>query len=53
MMELRTLMWQVAAAMREVIGTGDAEQHAQARSLLDETRRRLYRILAGDEPEKR
>jgi DNA-binding PadR family transcriptional regulator len=53
MMELRTVMWQVAAAMREVIGTGNAEQHAQARSLLDETRRALYRILAGDEPEKR
>ena len=52
MMELRTLMWQVAAAMREVIGTGSAEQHAQARALLDETRRALYRILAGDEPRK-
>lgn len=52
MMELRTLMWQVAAAMREVIGTGNPEQHAQARALLDETRRALYRILAGDEPRK-
>lgn len=53
MMELHTLMWQVAAAMREVIGTGNDEQHAQARSLLEKTRRALYRILAGDDPEER
>jgi hypothetical protein len=53
MTELRTLIWQVGAAVLEVIGTGNAEQHAQARSLLDETRRALYRILAGDEPDKR
>jgi DNA-binding PadR family transcriptional regulator len=52
MLELRTLIWQVAAAMREVIASGDAEQHAQARALLADTRRRLYRILAGDEPNK-
>jgi DNA-binding PadR family transcriptional regulator len=50
MVELRTLIWQTAAAVREVVATGNAEQHAKARSLLEETRRGLYRILAGDEP---
>ena len=52
MMELRALIWQVGAAVREVVGSGTDEQHAQARAVLAETRRSLYRILAGDEPEK-
>lgn len=53
MMELRALIWQVGAAVREVVGSGSDEQHAQARAVLADTRRALYRILAGDEPEKR
>ena len=53
MMELRNLIWQVGAAVREVVGSGTDEQHAQAREVLADTRRALYRILAGDEPEKR
>ena len=52
MMELRALIWQVGAAVREVVGSGTDEQHAQARAVLAETRRSLYRILAGDEREK-
>jgi DNA-binding PadR family transcriptional regulator len=48
--EIRGLVAQVIAAVREVAGSGTEEQHRQARELLADTRRRLYRILAGDEP---
>jgi len=50
MMELRTLISQVVAAVQEVVGSGTDEQHAKARDVLAEARRSLYRILAGDEP---
>ena len=50
MLELRTLVWQVGAAVREVVTSGTAEQHEQARDVLADTRRALYRILAGDDP---
>jgi DNA-binding PadR family transcriptional regulator len=53
MAELRTLMWQVGSAVREVVATGSAEQHAKARTVLAEARSALYRLLAGDEPEKK
>ena len=53
MMELRNLIWQVGAAVREGVGSGTDEQHAQAREVLADARRALYRILAGDPPEKR
>ena len=49
LIELRRLVWQIGAAVREVAGSGTAEQHKQARDLLADTRRTLYRILAGDE----
>ena len=52
MMELRALIFQVGAAVREVLTSGTDEQHAQARAVLAEARRSLYRILAGDEPQK-
>ena len=52
MMELRTLVWQVGAAVREVVASGTDAQHAHARTVLAQTRRALYRILAGDDPEK-
>ena len=39
----------VAAAAWQVAQTGDAEQIGKTRELLAETRRRLYRILAGDD----
>jgi len=52
MIELRRLVWQIGAAVREVVGSGSDEQHAQARAVLAESRRALYRILAGDSPEK-
>jgi DNA-binding PadR family transcriptional regulator len=50
MVELRRLVWQVGAAVREVVVSGGEAQHAQARDVLADTRRALYRILAGDEP---
>lgn len=53
MRELRALVFQIGAAMREVVVSGDAKQHAKARDVLAEARRALYRILAGDEPEQR
>ena len=52
MMEIRALVWQLAAAVREVVASGSEQQHAQARAVLAETRRALYRILAGDETEQ-
>ena len=39
----------VAAAAWQVLQAGDEQQIAKARELLAETRRRLYRILAGDD----
>jgi DNA-binding PadR family transcriptional regulator len=48
MLEVRTLAWQTAAAVREVLTTGTPEQQEKAKELLAETRRSLYRILAGD-----
>ena len=50
MVELRTLIWQVGAAVRQVVTSGTDQQHTQARDVLAETRRALYRILAGDDP---
>ena len=52
MVELRTLIWQVGAAVRQVVASGTGEQHKQARDVLAGTRRSLYRILAGDDPDE-
>jgi len=41
----------VGAAVRQVVASGTDEQHEQAREVLAGTRRALYRILAGDEPD--
>ena len=46
--ELRDLVFQVMAAAKQVVHTGDAGHLAQAKDVLTETRQRLYRILAGD-----
>ncbi len=40
----------VAAATMQVAQTGTKAQLQEARSILDETRRSLYRLLAGDTP---
>ena len=42
---------QVVNAARQVLHAGEAAQIAQAKDVLRETRRKLYRILAEDAPE--
>src|SRR5215217_2387296 len=49
--ELRTLVFGVGAAVMQVVQAGTEKQAAEAAKVLEETRRSLYRILAGDEPE--
>src|SRR5215218_396915 len=48
--ELRTLVFGVGAAVMQVVQAGTEAQVAEAAKVLEETRRALYRILAGDEP---
>jgi DNA-binding PadR family transcriptional regulator len=48
--ELRTLVFGVGAAVMQVVQAGTEAQVAEASRVLEETRRSLYRILAGDEP---
>ena len=50
-LELRDMIRQVAMASMEVARAGSDVQLAEARRVLSETRRSLYRILAADEPE--
>jgi DNA-binding PadR family transcriptional regulator len=47
--ELLKLMGEVAMATRQVVHAGNEAQTKTAAELLAETRRSLYRILAGDE----
>jgi DNA-binding PadR family transcriptional regulator len=47
--ELRGLIAQVASAAVQVIRVGSEAQAAQARQILTDARRSLYRILAADE----
>ena len=49
-LELRGLLAQIAAATYQVAAAADEGQVARAKELLAETRRGLYRILAGDDP---
>ncbi len=50
-LELRDLVGQVMNAARQVLHAGEAAQIAQAKDVLRDTRRKLYRILAEDSPE--
>jgi DNA-binding PadR family transcriptional regulator len=47
--ELRKLMMQLGMATMQVAQAGDEGQTAEARRVLEDARRALYRILAGDE----
>jgi DNA-binding PadR family transcriptional regulator len=47
----RRLLMALGVATMQVIQGGDAAQAAEARKVLEDARRALYRILAGDEPE--
>jgi DNA-binding PadR family transcriptional regulator len=49
--EMRHLIGQVAMAAFQVISAGTDAQAAQARKVLTDTRKALYRILAADEDE--
>jgi DNA-binding PadR family transcriptional regulator len=48
-MELRALLWQLGAAAMQVASAGTDAQVAQAREVLVDARKRLYRLLADDE----
>jgi DNA-binding PadR family transcriptional regulator len=49
-LELRDLVGQVVAAARQVLHAGETAQIAQAKDVLRDARRKLYRILADDAP---
>jgi len=48
---LRTLVLGVGAAVMQVVQAGTEAQVAEAARVLEDTRRSLYRILAGDDPD--
>jgi DNA-binding PadR family transcriptional regulator len=48
-LELRSLMMQLGMAVMQVAQAGDEAQTAEAHKVLEDARRSLYRILAGDE----
>ncbi|MDX6564014.1 MAG: hypothetical protein QOD65_3828 [Gaiellales bacterium] len=50
-LELRDLVHQVMGAARQVLHAGEPAQIAQAKDVLRDARRKLYRILADDSPE--
>jgi DNA-binding PadR family transcriptional regulator len=47
-LELRDLMFGLMSAARQVVHSGTAEQVAQAKDVLKDARRRLYKVLAED-----
>jgi len=48
--DLKPLIGQTAAALWQILATGSADQQARARTVLSDTRRKLYGILAdGDD----
>lgn len=49
-LELRDLTFQVGAAVMQVAQVGTKDVIDEARQILSETRRRLYRLLAEDDP---
>jgi DNA-binding PadR family transcriptional regulator len=50
-LDVRQEMKQLAMALQQVVVTGDPDQVRAARTVLDDARRALYRILAGDAPQ--
>ena len=49
--EMRSLIGQVAMAACQVVSAGTESQATQARQILTDTRRALYRLLAADDEE--
>jgi DNA-binding PadR family transcriptional regulator len=50
--ELRRSAQALAIAAMQVAQTGTKDQLGEARAILEESRRRLYRLLAGDAPDE-
>ncbi len=50
--ELMAPMRQIGMALFQLMHSGSEAQQAEAKEVLSETRRALYRILAGDAPEE-
>jgi len=50
LLDVRQEMMQLTMAIKQVAMTGDPAQVKAAREVLDEARKALYRILAGDAP---
>lgn len=50
LVNLRDAAFQVGAAVMQVARTGTEAQVEEAKTILDEARKKLYRILAEDEP---
>jgi hypothetical protein len=48
---MRTLIGQLAMAAHQVLSAGTDAQVTEARTILTDSRRALYRILAADAPE--
>ena len=51
LLALRDLGFQVGAAVMEVARSGSETQIAKARAILEQTKKDVYRILAGDDEE--
>jgi DNA-binding PadR family transcriptional regulator len=50
LMELWLLIGQLASAVKQVLHSGSAEQVTEAKKILSDARRALYRLLAEEEP---
>jgi hypothetical protein len=49
--DMRSLIGQVAMAAHQVLSAGTESQVTQARQVLTDTRKALYRLLAADDDE--
>lgn len=49
--ELMVAAERMSMAIRDIARSGSPEQTGQARTIVDEAARRIYRLLAGDEPD--
>jgi DNA-binding PadR family transcriptional regulator len=52
LVDLRNLTFQVGAAIMQVAQAGSEEQIATVHGILNDTRRRIYRVLAEDAPDE-
>jgi DNA-binding PadR family transcriptional regulator len=52
LVDLRNLTFQVGAAIMQVAQAGSAEQIAKVHGILNDTRRKIYQVLAEDAPDQ-